>query len=134
MRVRYAAKAQVSMEFLLLLIFVLVVFGIMFKGSADFMADMHAKKESTAAKDMLYRMRDEILIAQNSKEGFSRSFELQQRLYGYFEYDIYKIGDYLYIETENDEFEVPIPEVNWTGSGYNYNIEKDTTGLSVEVT
>jgi len=106
-------KAQLAMEFVLLLsisFFTLLVF---LKTTEDKVDDLNEEKEFVLAKDLAYKIQHEINIAAQVKSGYNRTFFIPEKLDNK-EYTITKTKDGITIALKNSEFTVKIPEINGT--------------------
>lgn len=119
------------MEFTILLLFIFGVFIIFFVGSFEMEQDVRVQKEETATRHMLIRVREEILLAQESHNGYERTFDLPQKLNGRYDYTISVIGTSLEVKTSEVRRSMPIPTINVTGSGDTWTLEKEDDAISL---
>ncbi len=106
-------KAQLAMEFVLLVsisFFILLVF---LKATGDKVDDLNDEKEFILAKDLAYKIQHEINIAAQVKPGYNRTFFIPEKLDNK-DYTINKTKDGLTIALKDSEFTVRIPEINGT--------------------
>lgn len=102
-------KAQIGFEFLILMMMVFTIFILFYRGSFDFKADYEEKRIAYAVKDISFKVRDEILLAQNSYDGYSRTFTLPEFLQGGHVYTIDIQNNLLFVESGIHIIDLPVP-------------------------
>ena len=70
------------------------------------------RAESECLKDLGLKLKQEILLASNAQDGYSRTFEIPDKIYGN-DYNISVDGSFLVLKTKNREYYTRIE--NFTG-------------------
>src|SRR3989338_6379302 len=73
-------KSQIAMEFMLLSGIALIAAIVFVSISLDQIKGLYAAKESLLAKDVALKIQSEISIASNAEDGYSRDFELPEKI------------------------------------------------------
>jgi hypothetical protein len=105
-------KSQVTFEFLMLIGIVFLFFGITSYAIIDLAETIRYRAESEMLKDLGLRLKQEINLASNSQEGYSRTFEIPDKINGE-DYNISIEGSFLILRTKNRAYYTRIE--NFTG-------------------
>lgn len=105
-------KAQIAIEFLMLFSFMFVVFIVFYKGAFELSIDADQTLEQHASRDIMYKMREEILLAQKASEGYEREFSLPPYLKNKYTYNLTFASNILYVVTENHIEDIRIPSID----------------------
>jgi len=121
-------RSQSAVEFVILIAFVLfffTAFSLVIQGN---MSDRLRERKNIAIKEIALTVQDEINLAQESSEGYFRTFKLPKNLNGQ-EYSIELNESMVYIHTPDDKYAMALPiadltVVNPIQKGFN-NITKE---------
>lgn len=106
-----ASKAQISMEFFILVGLALLI-AIAFEiASLDQLKDFRDQKESEAVKDVALKIQRELLLAATVEDGYVRVFELPDRLDSTINYSLTILNSTLFVQSKNSFYSVAIPKV-----------------------
>ena len=108
---KYIKKAQIAIEFVLLVSVTFIILLIFLKAIGDQADDLNEKKEFILVKDLAYKAQYEINIASQVKSGYNRTFFIPEKLDNN-DYTITKIENKITIGLKNSEFTITIPDVN----------------------
>ena len=112
-------RAQSAVEFMILIGAVLFFFvSFMYALSVQKGEDIQEKKD-LQVKDIVLTVKDEINLASEASNGYSRSFAIPEKIGGYLDYDISIQGNLLYIATSDGRSAMAYPTLNVTVSGIN---------------
>jgi hypothetical protein len=103
-------KAQISMQFLMVVTIVFLFFIVFVSGFADRYRDIKMEKERLAAKDLALKVHDEIALAHNMEDGYTRTFTLPDRIEGA-NYTIGITGNYVAVTSEHAEYSLAVAPV-----------------------
>ena len=110
-------KAQIAMEFMIIIGAVLFFVSIFFSAMQNNISDKMYQRESIMLKEIALTVRNEIDLATNSIDGYSRSFEIPEKA-GNLDYKINVSLGTVYIRTLNGkhamafQIETVIGEIN----------------------
>ena len=132
-RKRFAAKAQVALEFMLIvgvaLIIIMVMVGLLYKLTYNYSEE----KNINRLRDFGYSLQSELILASEVEPGYERTIEIPSKLDGKLDYSISQSEFDLIITYKGSELLFPIPEVNGNlGKGTNIitKIDPDTVVIS----
>ena len=117
-------KAQVSMEVLILMSFLFLVFIIFLGFMNSKLSAEHSEKESLFLKDISNQIQSEIRLAYNAKEGYLRNFTLPEKLENKIDYDIEISGNSLLTKTSKHQYVMTIPDITGAVIKGNNQIKK----------
>ncbi len=106
-------KAQISMEFMMLIavgFLILITFSTF---TYSQFKDIEQKKQYKALQDFSYNIYQEINIARNSKQGYTRYFRIPEKIDNH-EYNFIVISEYLIVTLDNN-LEQEIKLAGFTG-------------------
>jgi uncharacterized protein (UPF0333 family) len=106
-------KAQVAVEFLMLIVLLFSIFMIYTIGTRNKMDEIRDQKEYALLADVARMAQNEILTASRVEDGYYRTFELPETLDGV-NYTIGIVSMMIQASTENHEYILAIPTVNGT--------------------
>lgn len=106
-------KAQVAIEFLMLIVILFSIFMVYSISTRKEMDDIRDKKEYLLLIDTTKMAQHEILTAVKVEDGYHREFELPDTLEG-INYTINITGSMILANTDNHEYALFIPAVNGT--------------------
>jgi hypothetical protein len=104
-------KAQVAVEFLMLIVMLFSIFMVYTIGTRNKMDEIRDQKEYALLADVARMAQNEILTASRVEDGYYRTFELPETLEGV-DYTISIVGMMIQASTENHEYILAIPAVN----------------------
>jgi len=104
-------KAQASMEVLMLMSFLFLVFIIFLGFMNSRLSTEHSEKEALFLRDVSNKIQSEIRLAYNAKEGYMRNFTLPEKLENKIDYDIEITGNSLLTKTLKHQYVMTIPEI-----------------------
>ncbi len=118
-------EAQVAVEFILLVGFVMMAFFVFVIFVRENFSDTQTATTGYQIKDIAVSVQTEMNKAATMEDGYSRAFEIPENIDGT-EYNITKTGDFLMFSTEDSEYSVTVP--SFTGmvvKGNNHIVKKD---------
>lgn len=106
-------KAQIGMEFIIILSAIFLFISIFFLAIENNTEDKLYLRESILVKEIALTVQNEINLATNSIDGYSRNFKLPEKA-GNLEYEINASEGFVYIRTKNEKHAMSFPsyEVN----------------------
>jgi len=106
-------KAQTSIEFLILIGFILFFFVIFFVAINMNMQNKIEQREELLIKEIAVSVQDEISLAIKSSDGYSREFQIPEKL-GNKDYEINIIENMVYLRAVDNSIALalPVPEIN----------------------
>jgi len=107
-------KAQVAIEFIIIvgaLFFFVSIFFLAIQGN---MKDKIEKRENLLVKEIALIVQDEINLAMNSGDGYTRNFDIPEKA-GNLGYEIGIYSGVVYIKTEDNKHALALPVSNVTG-------------------
>lgn len=107
---KWHIKCQVAIEFMVLVGFLLFMFAIISGIIASNTSDTFKRKEIIIGEDIATKVQKEINLAARVLDGYSRKFELPQKLANK-DYDVLIMGNEVIIHTEKNDFWRAIPSV-----------------------
>lgn len=108
-------RSQTAIEFVILVGFVLfffTVFSLVIQGN---MSDKLREKKNLAIKEIALTVQDEINLALESSDGYSREFKIPKNLNGQ-NYEITINEQMVYIHTPDNKYAMALPVGNVTGN------------------
>lgn len=132
MNFKLTKKAQVAMEFMILVGFLLFVFSMFFVSINERMSDKAQERKDLIVKQIAVAVQDEINLASQSIDGYEREFKIPIDISG----DNYTVGivdDLVFVKTSDEKHAIALPVLNATGSivkGIN-KIEKNNGVVSL---
>jgi len=108
-------KAQSSAELIMLIGFVLFFFTVFFLVVQENVSDKIREKNNLAVKEIASIVQDEIALASESSDGYSRQFKLPEKIENQ-DYDINITEDMVYVKTQNDKYATSLPILAITGA------------------
>jgi len=107
-------KAQVAIEFAVLIGGIFLAFLIFLQVIAGQYVDIGKEKEYTALKDITETVQSELFIAESSKNGYSRQFIIPTKINNNIDYTITLSNNQLSLKTAKFQYAVNIPNVTGT--------------------
>ncbi|MBN2112076.1 hypothetical protein JW707_03170 [Candidatus Woesearchaeota archaeon] len=101
-------KAQVAMEFVMLIMIAFMIMIVFTAFAKDSMIDIRKDEEGDALKDVVESVKSEILIASNVEDGYRRDFTIPDSVRG-INYTIEISYGYINAESRNYEYSVQVP-------------------------
>ena len=101
-------KAQSSIEFMILIGFVLFFFASFFLIIQENTADKLKQRQNLIIEEIALTVRDEINFALESSDGYFREFEIPEKA-GNQAYDLQIVDDMIYVKTSDEKFAIAIP-------------------------
>ena len=101
-------KAQVALEFVLLIGIVMMVFFVFEIFVREHLSDMQSDTDYYQLKDIALSVQTELNKAVTLEDGYHRTFEIPTNLDGD-EYNITQVGDFLMFSTAESEYSVTVP-------------------------
>lgn len=115
-------RSQTAVEFLILVSVVLFFFTTFFLAIGENISDKSRENINKIINEIAITVQDEISLATESVDGYSRNFRIPFDLNG-LDYDISITDGYVYIKTDNVKDTIALPVFNVTGiilKGDNY--------------
>lgn len=115
-------KSQTSIEFMILLAFVLFFFVLFFLAIQEINADKIKERKNLRIKEIALSVQDEINLALETSDGYYREFEIPEKIEEQ-EYDINIVEDMVYIKTQDAKYAIALPVAEVAGQivkGQNY--------------
>lgn len=106
-------KAQIAMEFVLLICIAFLMLLIFLAVMGDQIDDINKRKEFALVKDIAYKVQYEINMAAQVKSGYNRTFFIPEKLDNN-DYTITKTKNDITVTLKNSEFTINIPEISGT--------------------
>jgi len=100
---RIKKKGQGTIEFVIIFGFILIFFTIFFGVIQKNISEKNKDKERILLQNIALDIKDEINLAAESSEGYSREFKVPENILGQ-NYDIEITDDVVYVSTENNGF------------------------------
>jgi len=113
-------RSQSAIEFLILTGFLLFSFTILFVAIQGNMSDKLKERQELAVKSVAIAVQDEINLASQSMDGYSRQFKIPEEINGR-EYEINITEGMVYLRTVDGRYALALPVQNVTG-----NLVKET--------
>jgi hypothetical protein len=104
-------KGQTSVEIILLMGFLFFVFLIFLGFFNAQLAEGNDERESHLLKDVSQQIQNEVRLAYNARDGYSRNFMVPEKLNSHIEYGIAVIGDSLLTNTSKYQYVMNIPSI-----------------------
>lgn len=108
-------KAQSSIEFLILVVAVLFFFVVFLFGLQNNIGDKTRERNNLEFKELALTVQDEINLALEASEGYSRHFNIPEKLINR-NYEINIVSGTVYVRTLDNEFALALPVGNVTGN------------------
>ena len=124
--IKKSKYAQTAIEFMILIGFVLFFFTVFFLAIGGNMSGKLREKKNLDIKDIALTVQDEINLALQSSDGYSRNFTLPEKI-GNEDYDIDIVEDMVYVRTVDNKYAIALPVMNVTG-----NIRKNVNTIKKE--
>lgn len=119
-------RSQSAIEFVILVAFLLFSFTILFLVIQGNMYDKIKERQIFAVKNVAITVQDEINLAFQSSEGYSREFKIPEKINGD-NYDIILTDGLVYVNTTNGKYAIALPVKNVIGE-----IQKNTNIIKKE--
>ena len=107
-------KAQSSLQFMVLLGFVFTVFIIYIGYQGNKIISLENDKEYVLTKDLALKIASELNLATSLEDGYTRSFELPQKLDDVHDYSILDFQTEIVVNTSKQDYSVAVPAHNGT--------------------
>ena len=107
-------KAQTAIEFVILVGFILFFFTIFFISIQENMSDKLSEKQNLMLKQTALTIQDEINLALDSSDGYSREFNVPEKI-GNRDYDVSLVEDMVYLKTQDEKYAMALPIAKVTG-------------------
>jgi hypothetical protein len=122
----YNIRSQVAQEFLIMVMILFMIFVAFYTGSFELIIKNEELREQYAARDLGFKIREEILIAHKSFNGYERHFTLDEVLQSRYDYTLSIESNTIIIETDKTSFDITVPSVNATiaDNQYDFKITK----------
>lgn len=120
-------RSQTAIEFLILVALMLFFFIMFFLAIGENISDKSRENINKIINEIAITVQDEISLATESGDGYSRNFRIPFDLNG-LSYDISITDGYVYIKTDNTKDTIALPVFNVTGvliKGDNYIKKED---------
>jgi len=124
-------KAQVSMQFIMAVGFLFVIFVLFIIGLASRYEEINKELEYVLAKDIALKIRREIQLATTLEDGYHRTFTLPEKL-EVIDYNITIVNNILVIQTEHHEYSVRIPKIKGHITKGNNSIWKTNNTICID--
>lgn len=108
-------KAQSSAELVILMGAVMFFFSIFFLIIQENISDKIREKNNLAVKEIASIVQDEIALASESTDGYSRQFKLPEKVENQ-DYEINITEGMVYVKTQNDKYATSLPVLAITGA------------------
>lgn len=122
-------NAQISMEFLILVMLGFMIFIVFSIVAREQTIDVAGKKEYFLLKDVVYSVQTEINSAFSVDDGFERTFSIPEKINYDKDYDIQIIGNYLIANISSKEVMVRIQTVSGSIQKGNNTLRKQSGEL-----
>ncbi len=110
-------RAQSATEFMIIIGAVLFFFVSFMYALSIQKADDIQEKKDLQVKDIILTVKDEINLASEASDGYSRSFTIPNKIGGYLDYDISLEGNLIYVKTDDGRSAMAYPTLDVTVSG-----------------
>ena len=110
----YSLKAQSSIEFVILVSGVLFFFLFFLFALQINLSDKTREQYNFEIKEIALTVHDEVNLAVQSSDGYSRQFSLPQQILSR-EYSVNLVSGLVYVRTEDGKFAIALPVANVTG-------------------
>ena len=119
-------KGQSSLEFAVLVGFVMVAFALFFLVIRSNLSDKLDERINAEVKEVAWTVKNEVDLASDSMEGYSRNFTLPNQVYGR-EYDISVNESLVFVQTSDGKHRISLPLQNVSGQiiKFENNIRKE---------
>ena len=107
-------KSQGSLEFIILIGTLMFFFAVFFLGIQEGMSDKLRQKQNIKVKEIALNVQNEINLALEASEGYSRNFSVTQTVLGK-SYDLNIIEESIYIRTSDSKIALSLPVANVIG-------------------
>ncbi len=107
-------KSQSAIEFLILTGFLLFSFTVFFLVIQGNMSDKLEERQNLAVKSVAITVQDEINLAFQSSDGYSREFKIPETINGA-DYKINITEEMIYLRTDDGKYAIALPVKNVTG-------------------
>lgn len=108
-------KAQIAIEFIVIIGAVIFFISIFFLAIQENMKEEIDKRQNILVKEIALIVQDEINLALESTDGYSRNFKIPRRVGG-LEYEINITSGVVFIKTEDDRYALALPVSEVTGN------------------
>ena len=114
---RMIKQSQSSIEFMILVGFVLFAFTIFLAFIYEDISDNIIKSNNRELLDVAKIIKEEVDLAYKSSDGYQRVFKIPYKI-GNLDYEINITEDLVYIKTENGKYSasIPVKRINYSGS------------------
>ncbi len=103
-------KGQVSIEFLMIMGFLLLTLSVFTIGILKQHINFVEDKEYVLVRDIAYKVRDEIVLANNVQASYVRNFSLPAQVDG-LNYSIHLTSDVIIVRSQSQEFSLNVPHI-----------------------
>jgi hypothetical protein len=117
-------RAQVAMEFVILVSIVFMVMIVFTAFIMDYTAEEREQREYILLKDVFYAVQGEINLATTVEDGYSRTFTVPQKIEG-INFTIYIEDGLLWVMSNKSEYVDDIPDLVGNITKGNNTITKD---------
>ena len=107
-------RAQTAIEFVILVGFILFFFTAFFLAIQENMSDKINEKQNLMLKETALAIQDEINLALESGEGYSREFKIPDKI-GNRDYEGSLVEDMVYLKTTNEKYAIALPIAKVSG-------------------
>jgi len=107
-------KAQVAVEFVVIIGALFFLVSIFFLAIQESMSDKIEKRENILVKEIALIVQDEINLAMESGDGYTRNFDIPKKA-GNLEYEIGIYSGVVYIKTKDNKYALALPVSDVTG-------------------
>ena len=125
-RYSMSKRSQSAIEFVIFVAFLLFSFTILFLVIQGNMYDKIKERQIFAVKNVAITVQDEINLAFQSSEGYSREFKIPEKINGD-NYDIVLTDGLVYVNTTDGKYAIALPVKNVVGG-----IQKNTNIIKKE--
>jgi hypothetical protein len=108
-------RSQSSIEFIILLAFLIFFFILFFLAIQGNVADSLRTSKTSQLKEIALTIQDEINLASKTSDGYSRRFEVQNKV-GNEDYSITITGNMVYLKTSDNRDSIALPIQSITGN------------------
>ena len=111
---RLSKCSQSAIEFLIITGFLLFSFTVFFVAVQGNMSDKVRERQELAVKNVALTVQDEINLASQSMDGYSRNFKVPEKINGK-DYEINATEGIVYLRTVDGKYAIALPVKNVTG-------------------